>query len=221
METNQLTEEQLKVAFCEVRKAHRLIYEYQRRMQDLTWFIKNKLGFNVYEGYKKFSDPLKSSNRIGVDYWSWDWIYTYVFEYYLGWQENKDKHNSWRLSVIQISDTGYYKNKLKGSSETYLSSYASPEESESRLLFYLSVAPNSAEEYDVDVDGVIETCAESAEFDKEDFRIIKNPQKQEYVQIAYSVPLSRFVDETKTMQILRDFVKYCNDNAGTDLKIQE
>lgn len=221
METNQLTEEQLKDAFCEVRKAHRLLYEYQRRMQDLTWFIKNKLGFPQYEGYKKYSNTISSHNKITYDMWSWDWIYTYVFEYYLGWQENIDKHNTWRLSVIQISDTGYYKNKEKGSSATNLSSYASPEESESRLLFYLSVAPNSAEEYDVDVDGVIETCAESAEFDKEDFKIIKNPQKQGYVQIAYSVPLSRFVDETKTIQILRDFVKLCNDNADTSLSIQE
>lgn len=219
METNQLTEEQLKVAFCEVRKAHRLIYEYQRRMQDLTWFIKNKLGFNVYEGYKKFSDPLKSSNKIGVHYCSWNWIYTYVFEYYLG--ENADEDNSWRLYVIQISDTGYYKNKEKGSSKTNLSSYASPEESESRLLFYLAVAPNSAEEYDEDVDGIIESCAESAEFDKEDVKIIKNPQKQGYVQIAYSVPLSRFVDETKTIEILHDFVRLCNDNTDISLSIQE
>mgnify|MGYP003298436630 FL=1 len=83
MATSQLNEEQLKDALCEVRKAHRLVYEYQRRMQDLSWFIRNKLGFNEYKGFKKFSAPLSSRNTISVDNWSWDWIYSYVYEYYI------------------------------------------------------------------------------------------------------------------------------------------
>ena len=74
MESNKLTKEQqqLETALCEVRKAHRLIYEYQRRMQDLSWFIKTKLGFDKYEGYKMFSAPLSSRNTIHLENWSWD-----------------------------------------------------------------------------------------------------------------------------------------------------
>ena len=210
METNQLTEEQLKVAFCEVRKAHRLIYEYQRRMQDLSWFIRNKLGYNNYQGFKKFSNTLKSSNKIEHDFWSWDWIYSYVYEYFLGEQTNKKNENSWRLSIIQISDDGFY--KKKDSVATNLKTFATVEESQSKLLFYLSVATKNAN-YDWDPSGIIKKYA-----DKEGGYTIKNDTK---TQIVFSVSMTKFVNEEATMQILRDFVKYCNDNAGTDLKIQE
>lgn len=220
MGAKQMNEEQLKDAFCEVRKAHRLIYEYQRRMQDLTWFIKNKLGFPKYEGYKKFSQPVSSRNKIYHDNWSWDFIYTYVFEYSLGTQEDKEKHISWALSLIQVSDTGFYINQTTGSSKTNISSYAPPEESESRLLFYLSAAPET-EQRDWAPDPIINNYAASSEFDKEEFSKIVNTQKPGCVQIVYSVPLSRFIDATNTTQILRDFVRYCNDNAGTSLSLQE
>ena len=84
MAPHQLNEEELNNAFLNVRKAHRLIYEYQRRMQDLTWYIKNKLGFPNYKGFKQFSEALSSRNTIYLDNWSWDWIYSYMYEYHLG-----------------------------------------------------------------------------------------------------------------------------------------
>lgn len=213
MGTNQLTEEQLKVAFCEVRKAHRLIYEYQRRMQDLSWFIKNKLGFDQYTGWKKFSYPLNSRHTIRVDNWSWDWIYTYMYEYHLGEQSNKKNENSWKCSVIQISDTGFFKKQKDGAERTQVNTFAPADESESKLIFYLSVSPKKTKNHIWNPDGIIEKYA-----DKEGGYTIKNDTK---TQIVFSVSMTKFVNEEATMQILRDFVKYCNDNAGTDLKIQE
>lgn len=215
-----MNEEELKSALCEVRKAHRLIYEYQRRMQDLTWFVKNKLGFPQYEGYKKFSGTVSSRNKIYHDNWSWDFIYTYVFEYHFGRQDDKEKHIFWTLSVIQISDTGFYENKEMGASKTLISSYATPEKSESRLLFYLSVAPESAQP-DWSPNDIIDTYAASGELGAIVSKAIPNPQKPGCVQIVYSVPLEKFIDATNTMQVLRDFVAYCNGHAGTTLRLQE
>ena len=160
MGTNQLTEEQLKVAFCEVRKAHRLIYEYQRRMQDLSWFIKNKLGFDQYTGWKKFSYPLNSRHTIRVDNWSWDWIYTYMYEYHLGEQSNKKNENSWKCSVIQISDTGFFKKQKDGAERTQVNTFAPADESESKLIFYLSVSPKKTKNHIWNPDGIIEKYAD-------------------------------------------------------------
>lgn len=221
METHQLTEEQLENALCEVRKAHRLIYEYQRRMQDLSWFIKNKLGFPLYKGYKKFSNPI-SRNNISYDMWAWDFIYSYVFNYFLGEQSDPEKHISWKLSVIQISDTGHFKNVDKGSTRTNTSSYALPEESESRLLFYLTVIPESDTLRElIDTNTIVDAYANSAEFGKVFSTVIDDRQQSVNKQVVYSVPISRFIDEESTIQVLRDFVLYCNDNVGTSLKIQE
>lgn len=214
MEPKLLTEEQLKSAFCEVRKAHRLIYEYQRRMQDLSWFIKNKLGFNDYKGWKKFSAPLSSRNTIHVSNWSWDWIYTYVYEYYLGEQSVKSNQNSWKLSIIQISDTGFYENYDTVAEATTLNTFVSTEESESKLLFYLSMATKKTKEYDWNPDVILKEYAAKNGF----FKIENQPN---HIQIIYSIPLSKFVNEEATLQILRDFVKYCNENACTSLIVKE
>lgn len=214
METNRLTEEQLKQALCEVRKAHRLIYEYQRRMQDLSWFIKNKLGFPDYKGYKKFSAPLSARNSIDVDNWSWDWIYTYVYEYYLGECTTDSNENSWRMSIIQVSDTGFYQNKDAGAKPTKINSFAPAEDSESKILFHLSVAPKKLKDYDGDLDEIIKKYAKENTY-------VKIKERPEHTQIVYPVELSKFIDEESTMRILRSFVDYCNKEAGTCLEIQE
>jgi hypothetical protein len=214
METNKLTDAQLKEAFCEVRKAHRLIYEYQRRMQDLTWFIKNKLGFPDYKGYKKYSNTLSPRNTINYDYWSWDWIYTYVYEYYLGEVTTENNDNSWRLSVIQISDTGFYKNRKQGAVQTKINSYAPVEDSDSKLLFYLSLAPKETKDYDWNTDKTIIQYADET-------NPVKIEEHPKHIQIVYPVSLSKFVNEESTMQILRDFIEYCNKETGINFEIQE
>lgn len=39
-------------ALCDVRKAHRILYAYQKRMMDIVMFICQKLDFNCVKGYK-------------------------------------------------------------------------------------------------------------------------------------------------------------------------
>lgn len=221
MDTNKISESQLNDALCEVRKAHRLIYEYQRRMLDLTWFIKTKLDFPQYAGIKKYSNPISSRGTIFHDMWSWDFIYTYVFEYYLGEQADIDRKLSWKFCIIQVSDTGFYKGCQDEVTATNINSYASPEDSETRLLFYLSISPNSSEEYDWDPSNIINSYAGRAEAGQDEFYKIENPNRIGSVQIIYSVPLSRFLDEENTVMVLRKFVEYCNTNSNTKLHINE
>lgn len=214
METNQLTEDQLKDAFCEVRKAHRLIYEYQRRMKYLSIYIRNKLDFNAFEGYKRFSNALSNRDGNNADKSSWDWMYTYVFEYWLGYQ-NVDKNKRLGLSVIQVSDTGCY---VGGKRNYRIGKFPSVEESDSRLMFYLVVRPNTAKNMDWRADEIIEQYIL-----KDEPQCFRPESRPELVKVTYSVPLSRFTDETQTIKILREFVDFCNkkENAGTNLKIQE
>ena len=212
METYQLTEEQLKSALCEVRKAHRLIYEYQRRMQDLTWFIKNKLGFPEYNGWKFFGDTMSPQHTISLEKKSWDWLYTYFFDYLLGYKTLGDKEEM-GLGLIQITDTGYYKAK-KGKvdvNEEKPSTFSSEEDSDNVLMFYLLKG--------------VEPCNHWKEVEMiEEYATVLGFTKQvsgQHTHCIYNVPLYRFENEEATMQILREFVQYCNKNAGTNLQIQE
>jgi len=40
--------ESIKDALCDVRKAHRIIYAYQKRMMGIVRFIGKKIGFSQY-----------------------------------------------------------------------------------------------------------------------------------------------------------------------------
>ena len=88
---------ELKEALCDVRKAHRIIYSYQARMLDLVRFISAKLDFGGnLQGTKYYSNdiwkPRKDAYLNMPDgMWAWDFLYPYVFEYYLGETELEDK----------------------------------------------------------------------------------------------------------------------------------
>lgn len=198
METNKLTTEELELEFCEVRKAHRLIYEYQRRVQDLTWYIKNKLCFDSYEGYKKFSAPIKDGKKIHVENWSWDWIYTYAFEYYLGYNSQRNV----RGSAILISDNGFWIGG-KEAKRTELDTFASPENSKTLLVFYLVIGH----------EGEFDDYWKIDEVPKIEGSITHNKTKT-CSEIVYPVDLHRFLNEESTLKVLQELIDYCESKTG-------
>jgi hypothetical protein len=134
-------------AMMNVRKAFRLLYEYQQCMQSLVGHIKSKYGFgNGIVGYKRFSDPIFSGHNDGygtnlkIDgVWAWDFLYSYQFEYFIGEQqlneinENTKEFDTVSMSIIQVSDNGFY---LKDSIiETEVDEFEDVNKSESFLIF--------------------------------------------------------------------------------------
>lgn len=109
------TKEDIKQMMIDVRKAHRLIYQFQDRMLQLMKLIANTYDLSHPAGRKRFSNPVSIMRR-GSDYpeanlkvydkWAWDMLYTYEFEYYFG----KSIRNNLAgcLSIFQIADNGYY-----------------------------------------------------------------------------------------------------------------
>ena len=58
MKDNTITKNEIEKAMCDLRKAHRLIFEYQNRMLQLMFYIRNKFSLpNEIAGYKRFSNP--------------------------------------------------------------------------------------------------------------------------------------------------------------------
>ncbi|MDE6479573.1 MAG: hypothetical protein K2L45_04825 [Muribaculaceae bacterium] len=157
--------------FVNIRRSIRLLYEYQKRMQGTMFHIKSvlKLSYSVktdengsnsvkpsskhsrpdtrIEINKLFSLAPRQSKDYGetqlwVGNWAWDYIYPMVMEYYLG--ENSD--GNFRLSVIQVTDDGYYLARKQNISpdrcDTY--TFSLPEESNSIVLFVMEVKTKEA-----------------------------------------------------------------------------
>ena len=140
----------------DVRKAHRLIYQFQDRMLQLMNRIANDYGLNHPVGRKRFSNPISSTRR-GNDYpeanlrvhdkWVWDMLYTYEFEYYFGKLLRNNLYGC--LTIFQVSDNGYYLadgHRLEQGKDDHLSKRAVNDfwptgQSESYLVFVFESFP--------------------------------------------------------------------------------
>ena len=205
----ETTTENLSNALLDVRRAHRILYAYQRRMLDLVHFIQSKLDMRKFRGFKHFSRPIsKNSGYLTIwhDMWAWDYLYSYLFEYYLGEKEAGDKLHNYKLSLIQYSDTGYF--DQDGQKRGRISEFGSEEESSSKLLFFLEYKSKDSEWEWKDgsyMEGIVLDKKVGSKKHKEEVRYTSADGKQ----ILYSVPLEQFINKEATLKVLSEFSSYC------------
>ena len=219
---NPLTKkDEFNQALCDVRKAHRLIYAYQSKMLDLTYFIKSKLGFPEYGGNKLFSNPIEKKRdaydrlKIWKDMWAWDFLYSYVFEYYF--DNIITENHEIAMSVFQVSDTGCFDNDNQQDTRIELATFASEEVSMSKLIFVVE-KKDKKNEYAWDDDWI------EKEVDN-NYKRMSASHTKDYlnhkgnIQIFYSFPLDRFLDEDSTIEALNEFIEYCDNKGISEIKL--
>lgn len=208
---------ELKEALCDVRKAHRLIYSYQSRMLDLVRFIKAKLDFdNKIGGTAHFSEDTWKCDRdegylkLNDDTEAWDFLYSYVFEYYLGKKFIADRTIA--FSIIQYSDTGSFEGDECSFDD--FQTFKDEEHSGSKLLFFIEMAPKKKKNFVWDIEDIV--------FNKEYGSIHHEKtvlEKNGCVQGLYSFPIERFIDEKSTLEALQEFLDFCKENDIAELEI--
>ena len=203
-------------ALIDVRRAHRLLYAYQRRMSDLAYFIKCKLGMPKFRGFKHFSNPIygrsKGHSRLSIwhDMWAWDYLYSYLFEYYLGEQKTSDEAYEYKLSIIQYSDTGYFDQEEEGT-RLELEKFKPEKESSSKLLFFLEYKPKDRNwEWGdgTSLEGIVLDKKVGRKEHTKEVRDIEGVK-----QILCSFPLERFINMEATLEVLREFRSYCQEKG--------
>lgn len=224
---NQQQLENFNDAMLNVRRAHRLIYQYQRRMIDLIDFIRQKFDFppiyNGVGGCKHFSDPLYRSSKNGYfklskNNWAWDFLCSYEFEYYLGEKFTKERANSsesseqYAISLLQISDTGYFDSKLDNRLD--VDNFIPEENSTSKLLFYFELKPKQK-----DWIWDVESIALSKHYCKSSFTHCHKTEECGNIRILYAFPMSSFINEESTILALQEFSSYVEKYAGISLTV--
>lgn len=197
-------------AFIEVRKAYRLLADYQRKVLDLVDFIGNSFGRTYHGGHSKYGDPTPRNGKGSLDLWSWDWLTMYYYEFHFGTQEiNNDKIT---FSVFIVSDTGYYNGKINNKKldkrETEL--FTSPQDSETKLIFL--VGKNRWEH------GTL--FAEN--FNNPEFITTKegNESCDKGIMLYKSYSLVAFSDQENAEKQMKDFEQYCKSH-DVELKFLE
>ena len=125
--------EELKQSFVEVRKAYRLLYEYQKKILDLMSFIQAYFGLTPKGWWQKFSKKLPKEPKITLNMWAWDWLPMYFSNF--GFHKN-----DLRISILLVSDSGYFENDENISFGNYqkklnLNKFKDVEESTTKLIF--------------------------------------------------------------------------------------
>ena len=211
----------LKNALVEVRKAHRLVYSYQERMLSLVNFIKAHLDGNRLSGVKHFSDPIKrkaGSEELTLPpgMWAWDFMYSYLFEYYI-YEDTLDDDSSIMLSIVQYTDTGFFDSNTDDKID--IAGFVEPEKAISKILFIMEHTPkgkkavwNNWE----DLRPYIENKAYASSKHKADV-IYPNGEGKTRL-LLYSIPLEQFADERSSIEALKGYLSFLK-KEGIELEI--
>ena len=209
------TSEDLSKALLDVRRAHRILYAYQRRMLDLVTFIGQQLTKNselAVNGFKHFSYPVPGSwNNISPLHkmWAWDYLYSYLFEYYLGEKET-DNGGAYALSLIQYSDTGYFDQEEKEEgTRLELEKFKPEEESSSKLLFFLEYKRKDSKWEWGNGTSLEKIVLDKKVGSKKHEKEVRNIEG--VTQILYPVSLEEFINIETTLEVLREFRSYCQE----------
>ncbi|MDE7386259.1 MAG: hypothetical protein K2N28_03885 [Muribaculaceae bacterium] len=200
--------ESIRQALCDVRKAHRIIYAYQKRMMDIVRFIGNKLDFPFVEGYKHFSNG--APKKISSGTWAWDYLYTYLYEYYLGTKVNPENNIEYALSIFQFSDTGFFESDK--SVRTNLSTFVEEEAAESKFLFFLEIKPKECPWW-----------WKTEVINKKEFATKNHTstilKEGESIIVLYSVGIEKFIDEKSALEVLNEFCALCSNEGLIELTL--
>jgi hypothetical protein len=100
------TPREIEASLLEVRKAYRLLHDYQRAALDVAKYIGAQLGLPYAGGYPNFSDCSPRSGSGSLDSWAWDWLNLvfYDFHFLREYEDGKELN----LSIWLFSDTGYF-----------------------------------------------------------------------------------------------------------------
>ncbi|AIY12558.1 hypothetical protein [Cellulophaga baltica] len=179
----------------EVRKAYRLLFDYQSRILDLMKFIEQTYNIPFFKGYPKFSG--RGSNNLTNSSWDWLNMYYYAFHYS---SELKKPEPKIYLSVFLLNDSGFFQAKVKDKniSKFNLSKYDKPENSKTKLIFAAGKDKWTWWEK-IKINGILFTLQEEG-------------KSEDNHMVWKSYDLELFFTENQALIQLQDFSKFCTEN---------
>jgi hypothetical protein len=201
-------------SLVDVRRAYRLLYLYQRRVMDIVQFVGTSFDFKFEGGWPWYSDPTPHDYKVKLDNWSWDWLNMYFYEF--GYKPKKlENGDKLYFSMFIQSDTGYYDNKA--SEENRPETFASVQDSATQIILLAGLNCEWMEN------------AFKDDFEKRPYKLFesgaadycKTDKESGKVLLGRAVPLSRFINQAETEQVLEEWRAYCEGNGILEFKSVE
>lgn len=124
------SQSQINHSLNNVRKALRLLHDYQRTALDAIGYVGRELGLNYHDSDSYFSD----SNPKDLGCWAWDWLPMMFYD--VTFICGKGTSSPPRMTVWLLSDTGYFDSKDPTPEKTNVQTFSHAEESRTMLGFF-------------------------------------------------------------------------------------
>ena len=187
----------------EVRKAYRLLFDYQTKLLALVKYIGGKYGYNYNGGYPKFSNNQPRQGRGNLDDWAWDWLNLYFHEFNFG-SKKIDNNTKIYFSVFILNDDGYFQacqKEQRNVGRVSPNKFEKPENSNSKLIFVVGLNSWSGKAY----------FAENNWFNQRFTLEEKGIHEDESGKMFYKTyPLENFFEENNAIVQLADFERECH-----------
>lgn len=190
----------------DVRKAYRLIYDFQSRIMDLISFIGGSLDFEYDGGHIKFSD-IAPANGKGTLKWN-AWRFTPMYFYDFHFKSKKIANDNIYFSIFLLADTGYFEELEENSpNKKDVSTFKSVEQSETKLIFVAGLNKWGMSSLTTNNWNNIDFTTQPFGIDDKD----SNGGKM----IFKSYTLDNFLDEETCLKSLYDFQNFASSNNIT------
>lgn len=205
--------------FTDVRNAFRLLHRYQKRVLNIINYIREQTPYTDMWGGKWFSDTIGTRRdspdkdyanlRIWKDMWAWDFLYGYMFDFYFG--STKINKKEIEMSVMQVSDDGYFLSDNSSSSLTDLSTFEDAEDSHSYIVLNVGYNnwmsdKNHNDDYWTFMCDFL-SC-------NDDYKVIKD-KTSFFITKRYL--MQKFASQIEADNVIRDFGKLVYDSEGIKL----
>lgn len=124
--------QQFEDVLVDVRKAYRLLHDYQRLVLDSMKYIASQLGMHYNGGWPKFSGITPCGNNKDLDKWAWDWLNMLWWEFHF---MSRPRENNPYLRICLLSDTGSFESESGRVDSTRTDTFDNVKASKSKLLF--------------------------------------------------------------------------------------
>lgn len=216
--------------FKDVRNAFRLLKEFQEKILNIVYYIREQTPYTEMWGSKIwYSDEIGKGRSPESDYahlkvykdmWGWDFLYGYIFEYWFGYTTIGKKNID--MSIFQLSDDGWFISNQPRKDMEDISTFAPSVESHSYIILNVSVTSNTNNEMWLDeVSNEDRTFDSQKEFltnflsSSETTKIVKG--KGDSVNILKKYEMQRFFDQSGADAVIKDFGCIVEKETGVKL----
>lgn len=133
------TTHQLDDALTDVRRAFRLLHDYQRLAMDAAAYIGRQLGLPYAGGWHKYTPANRQTPRDGGGHLglsAWDWLSMMLYEFHF--QQPLPDGGKLLFSILLISDTGFFMGDQGSDGIGAVAKYAPAEKSRTCIAFLAS-----------------------------------------------------------------------------------